>query len=589
MVVWTDGLFGMSFIRNLFSNQLKPSEDRVMLFMMVLAGSFLVAALFAQPKSILSSSMIFPGTQQVPDSRLASSPLANVLDGVIKGKAGFYSSVSLRDPEVVAQIYAARGYVPLWHSGEKLTPGARFLLATFDAAEAQGLDHDNYQVSTRLQGANAKLVLELLITDALLAYIRDLGTGCLDPGDVYWKWEPSAEHHSRSSITHDLIVLLRGSPWPGGVISVEKIAQMLLGFQPSYRQYDRLKDSLLKYQIIVEKGGWPSVTSGPNLSLGDSGLRVGLLRHRLQISGDILGTDVQQKDYFDKDLQTAVYRFQQRCGLPQSGIVDGKTLAVLNVTASERARCITWNMERLRWLPHDLGKRHVRVNIPSYELQMCDAAGVVGSMAVAVGRPKRPTPIMSKELTSMVLNPYWNVPVKLARYDLLPAVRRDSTYLSDRSIRVFSGWNYDDQEIDTRQVCWTDIEPADLAYRFRQDPGPRNALGRVKFLFSNKYAVYLHDTNNRAVFQRSNRAISSGCVRLEKPDELADFLMVPRNTWNQVSYSEVKSSGKTTSVDLELPVRIHIIYLTAFVDVDGVVNFRPDIYEYDKKMANLMK
>ncbi len=290
----------------------------------------------------------------------------------------------------------------------------------------------------------------------------------------------------------------------------------------------------------------------------------------------------EEPDYFDADLEAAVRSFQKRHGLHSDGLVGKNTLAALNEPAAHKADRIALNLERIRWLPSEPDRPFIRVNIPSFRLDMMDQGQSILSMKTVVGRPDRPTPVMHDQVRWVELNPYWNVPQRLARKDILPKVLTDSQYLQDRDFHVFENWRKGAPEIEVDAVDWANLDSWDMAYRFRQDPGPRNPLGRMKFLFPNEFSVYLHDTNQKGYFARESRALSSGCIRLEDPESLARLLAPEKDIADLLLSSDNRTLG------LSKRVPIFIVYQTVWIDNSGRVNFAPDIYGYDARMRPFM-
>jgi murein L,D-transpeptidase YcbB/YkuD len=270
------------------------------------------------------------------------------------------------------------------------------------------------------------------------------------------------------------------------------------------------------------------------------------------------------------------------------GVVGPATLSALNVPTAARVSQIEVNMERWRWLPEDLGRRYVFVNIANFELDVVEDKREVITMRAIVGRDYRRTPVFSDRMTYLVLSPFWNVPPSLAAQDILPQVRKDPNYLAQKGMRVFEGWGSDTKEIDPLSVDWSSITGKNLRYRFRQDPGPSNSLGRVKFMFPNKFNVYLHDTPSRDLFQKTARAFSSGCIRIENPIELSEYLLQGDPRWDQSAILAAIDRRIEQTVNLPEPIPVHLLYWTAWVDAAGIANFREDIYGRDKLVAEAL-
>ncbi|HZC01403.1 MAG TPA: L,D-transpeptidase family protein, partial [Gammaproteobacteria bacterium] len=271
----------------------------------------------------------------------------------------------------------------------------------------------------------------------------------------------------------------------------------------------------------------------------------------------------------------------QRHGLAADGVVGASTLAALNVPVGARIRQIELNMERWRWLPQDLGERYILVNIANFALDVVENGQSVLTMRVVAGKPTRRTPFFSAQMTYVVLSPHWYVPPTIAIQDKLPLIRRDPKYMARQNLKIFSDGPGGATRVDPRAIDWSSVSARNFPYRLRQDPGPRNALGRVKFMFPNSYHVYLHDTPSRELFARAERAFSSGCIRLEKPIELAEYLLRDDPRWSRQSILSSIDRGREQVVHLPAPIPVHLFYWTTWMSDEGVVHFRKDIYERD--------
>ena len=342
-----------------------------------------------------------------------------------------------------------------------------------------------------------------------------------------------------------------------------------------------LEKALAQYHHLAAQGGWPQVPAGPTLHEGDMDVRIPLLRKRLIASGDLAApTEEEYFSLFDETLREAVQRFQARHGLIADGVVGAKTLTELNVPVSERIRQLAASLERCQPLPSLLEPRHILVNIADFTLKLYEDGELRLSMPVIVGKTYRQTPVFNGRISSLVLNPAWEVPHSIATKDLLPKIKKNPGYLRKSDIRVFLGWN-PGTEIDSAGVDWTSLSPSRFPYRLRQEPGPANALGRVKFLFPNPYDVYLHDTPSRDLFQKDDRTFSSGCIRLARPLELAVYLLQGTPLGSMEALTAAIASDKTQSIPIPSPIAVYMAYMTAWVDRDGTVQFRRDIYNRD--------
>lgn len=340
-----------------------------------------------------------------------------------------------------------------------------------------------------------------------------------------------------------------------------------------------LENALVHYQQLAAQGGWPQITVGPALHEGDMDERIHFLRKRLAASGD-LAAPLDQGVFFDELLKEAVQKFQTRHGLTADGVVGARTLTELNVPINERIRQLAASLERCQPLPSLLEPRHILVNIADFTLKLYENGKLRLSMPVIVGRTYRQTPVFNGRISSLVLNPGWEVPHSIATKDLLPKIQKDPAYLKQSGFRVFRDWK-SGTEMDPASINWAQLSPARFPYRLRQEPGPANALGRVKFPFPNPYNVYLHDTPAQALFQQDSRTFSSGCIRLAKPLDLAVYLLQGTPLGSLEALTAALSSGKTKAVPIPSPIAIHIAYMTAWVDHEGIIQFRRDIYNRD--------
>lgn len=339
----------------------------------------------------------------------------------------------------------------------------------------------------------------------------------------------------------------------------------------------RLREALARYQALATSGGWPGLPAGPALQAGQRDQRVALLRDRLRISGDFSGTPATADAwFFDLPTAQALQAFQRRHALPDSGQLDERTFAALNVPVDARIAQLQATLTRWNWLPEDPGPRHLWINIVTGTLEVIDQGETVLQMRVIAGHPSRPTPSFQDEIRQIVVNPAWSVPHTIAIEDLLPAQQADPGFFSRLGIRVLRGTGPGASELDVGRIDWQHLGPERFPYRLLQEPGPLNSLGRYKLVMDNPWDIYLHDTPSRRLFELSSRTLSSGCIRLEQPEALVQLLLggtpLPAGT----------EDGTTTrTVTLPRPIPVYIVYLTSWVSPTGEVNFRPDVYGRD--------
>ncbi len=310
----------------------------------------------------------------------------------------------------------------------------------------------------------------------------------------------------------------------------------------------------------------------------------------LAATGDLIAGDGDgDPALFDEGLERSVKAFQIRHGLEPDGAVGVKTALTLNVPAAERLAQIRANLERWRWVTQDLGEKYILVNVAGFNVEVVEAGRGVLNMPAIVGRAYRQTPEFSGRMTYIEVNPVWNVPPKLAREDILPKAKKDPAYLKKMGFRVLENWTDGAPEIDPEAVDWSQVDAENLTYRFRQDPGPHNSLGRIKFMFPNKFDVYLHDTPERGLFKRAARDFSSGCIRVEKPLELAEYVLRDDPEWSRERLLAAIEAQETQVVSLRKPLSVHLLYWTAWLAEDGRAQFRQDIYLRDAALYRALE
>lgn len=346
----------------------------------------------------------------------------------------------------------------------------------------------------------------------------------------------------------------------------------------SARSVQAMYDALSRYEILVSRGGWPRLARSKPLAVGSKSNNVVRLRQRLAAEGILPPGAATRSKTFDQPLARAVSIFQARHGLRVTGKVDKQTMAVMNIPASVRLRQLRENLPRVLEYTKNLGGRYVVVNIPAAQLEAVDFDRVYSRHNVVVGKPARPSPVLSSQINQLNFNPYWHAPVSIVAKDILPKVRKNVGWLDTMRIKVFDG-GYQGPEVDPRSIDWNTVAPD--RYHFRQEPGGENAMASVKINFPNKHAVYLHDTPTKQLFERSARFFSSGCVRVDKVHILTEWLLRGQPGWSGQEIKNVAISEEPTDVDISSPSQLRMVYLTAWALPDGSVHFRPDIYSLD--------
>jgi len=513
----------------------------------------------------------------------------------------------LRSAAMLTRFYEGRTYQPAWTTSTEVLPIVDVFLRTLqEEAEREGLQPKDYNLAkitallaevhrgaetTELSVLDTLVDLDFLLTDAFLRYGAGASLGEVNLDSLNENWfEKNGET--------DLVPVLQNA------VHTNTIDSALKNLPPQQAGYVKLRDAFTRYRAIASQGGWPAVSSGPPFQFGNQGERVARLRARLRASGDF-STDTQAAalpihtasteqqvavpasdigDMFDEATEQAVKNFQRRHNLTPNGVVTAETLAALNISADLRAKQIARNLERWRRLPKDLGQRHIAVNVPNFTLEVVENDRPVMDMKVVVGKmmADRSTPTFSAQMKYVVLNPYWNVPKTIAEKELFPLSRKKPGYFARNNFTVRRIPIGEKQVPDPNATDGSMMSVKTYQYSLRQEPGPKNALGRVKFMFPNDHSVYLHDTPSKDLFNRTVRAFSHGCIRIEKPVELAEYVLRGSPKGTPEAILATLKRRKEQTVWLPEPVPVHIQYWTAWVDDDGELQFRNDLYGYDR-------
>ncbi|HMK50307.1 MAG TPA: L,D-transpeptidase family protein, partial [Thermodesulfovibrionales bacterium] len=418
--------------------------------------------------------------------------------------------------------------------------------------------------------------LDILLTDAFITLGCHLSGGCVNPVTIESEWFAKRRNVDVSAVLER-------------AVKNKQVKETLLRLRPEQGSYARLRQAMGQYREQAAKGEWPRVSGGPLLKKGSTSHRVAELRTRLAASGDMEADEAKAGDLFDEKLERSVSFFQRRHGIKDDGVVGPVTLNALNVPLKQRIRQMELNLERLRWILGNIEERCIVVNIADFKLSVIENGKAIFSMKVVVGKPYQRTPVFTAKMTYLVINPRWNIPESIAREEILDKVKKDPHYLARENIKVLRGWGAREEEIDPESVNWSRISPSNLAYKFRQEPGPSNPLGSIKFMLPNKYDVYLHDTASRRLFSESVRTFSHGCTRIEKPIELGEYLLRDSPGWTRERLLDSIGEGTEQRVPIPRPLDVHFLYLTAWVDSGGTVQFRNDIYGRDALLDEALR
>jgi murein L,D-transpeptidase YcbB/YkuD len=470
-------------------------------------------------------------------------------------------------PALKAHYITNKG--PVYWAGEgRMTP---FIQRLANAA-ADGLNPDDYpieslkQVRDQVTGSDPyeAAQAELLFSAFFVAYAADLKIGRVAPAKV----DPKLFRNRKTIDVLRVLTDMSKQRDPGKFLSA---------YESRNPHYQALKKMLALYRGMAKSGGWPVIAQGANIAPGGNDPRLPSIRRLLQMTGDFAG-GASGSTAYDPALVAAMQNFQRRNGLEAKGLIGKQTILAMNIPPEERVKQIMLNMERWRWMPENLGTYHFLVNLAGFELQEVQSGQVVDRMNVVVGAVATQTPEFSDELEYVEINPTWTVPYSIATKEMLPKLRGNPfAYALDFDVFMngkLASWG---------GINWAAYGPGNFPFTFRQHPGPKNALGKVKFMLPNRHNIYLHDTPAKDKFLQTTRAFSHGCIRLSRPIDLLYTVVGDYVGWPRAKIDAALSGGRTTQVPLPGKIPVHLIYATAFMGANGV-EFRPDVYGRDRKL-----
>lgn len=475
--------------------------------------------------------------------------------------------------EAIGELYILRNFRPIWFGRN----AADDLLQQLGRGLDEGFRPIDFhlplllELFDRAQNGTAEdiAIFDIVATDAAARLIHHMIYGKVNAAEMDPDW-----NFSRPVLSSDPVAVLNS------YLEIDNFVGLVDALAIQNNQYRALTDALLWFRQVDSAGGWPVVPDGEVLKPGMTDLRLPALRTRLAISRDY-GQGALVSEFYDHDLETAVKVFQTRHGLEADGVIGAKTFAALNVTAADRVDQLRLSLERWRWIVRGLGDDYVLVNIAGARTYLVQDGALVWQTRSITGTQYRKTPIFRDEISYMEFNPTWTVPASIFKKDKLATIQKDPGYLERNNYAVRDA---DGTYVSPSSVNWQADNPG---VTLVQKPGPNNALGLVKFMFPNKYSVYLHDTNNRNLFSKAERNLSSGCVRLEHPFVFANLLMKGDSSWSEARMQGILQSGNTTRVNLPEPMPVLLAYWTAWIE-QGKVQFREDIYQRDQKVLEAL-
>jgi murein L,D-transpeptidase YcbB/YkuD len=538
----------------------RPALTTTLALLFLTAGTPLVSAQSNDSTATAAAASTLTPMQQAIQVELAQLPRSN--------KAQKTRAAN------IAEWYAARNYAPLWIENDRASSTAEQTVYQLLTAYKDGLDATDYDGGALFAAVEAKTPQELAafevkLSNASVVYGQHLRTGRVQPNTINRELVIYPEQLSAEK----LLTRLAAAKAP---------ADELASLPPQTARYFRLRSHLVALKLQEADGGWVSVPAGDVLKPDMEDARVPILRQRLVQSGDLTANS-HQGNIYDGVLVDALKRFQARTGLAIDGVIGPTTLSQLNITIQDRIELVSLNLERRRWMQADFGDTYIFVNLADQVLKLVKNDKTLHAELVQVGQPYHRTPVFSDEMEYLEFNPFWNVPYSIATKEYLPKLQQNPYALQSQQIRVLSNG----KKIDPGSVPWNSYSRAKFPVRLRQDPHDKNALGRVKFMFPNKFNVYIHDTPSKSKFARDSRYFSHGCVRLKSPMDLAEKILNFQDV-SRGKIDRIVASKKRTVVKLKQKLPVHVTYLTAWVNKDGSAHYRRDIYGRDKILAKAL-
>ncbi|MDD2949490.1 MAG: L,D-transpeptidase family protein [Sulfuricurvum sp.] len=517
-----------------------------------------------------------------PASSFSSSVAAEICQSLKNTNPSFQigsQSEMTSTGETLRSFYKDSQCSPVWSHENSIDSDAILLVYALRDSQYEGLNSSDPRynleslialINTIQSDAAAKnnpkifAKLDVLLSDAYFVLGKDLYYGLTPRKTVtgQWKIDP------KKSLNLPLYL--------ENALANNTLEESIKDLSPSESGYHALKNLLLKYYKLQEAGGWKEVASSDTPEE---------IKERLRIEGYLGADEDSENGYLD-----ALKNFQKHHGIKADGVIGNETLSRLNVSVEEKILSIRLNMERWRWMPAEMEDSYISVNIPDFSLRVIENNESVVQMKAVVGKDERPTPIFNAMMSYIVINPYWSVPPTIVREDLVPAARKNISYFKKNNIRIFkNGSNDVKNEIDPSSIDWKHINANASPYVFRQDSGDKNALGRIKFIFPNPYDVYIHDTPHKNLFERHERNFSSGCIRIQEPVKLANYLLNREiNGSADRNVSALIAANKKKTIPLSKKIRVYINYWTAWVNDEGNAEFRDDLYGYDGELADIL-
>jgi L,D-transpeptidase YcbB len=489
----------------------------------------------------------------------------------------------LYSSKVLPRFYVNREFQSGWLQHGHLSPEARLFVQFLENVEEHGLQPSDYHLKL-IQHYRSKLgpyepeiaqhllKLDLLLTDAFMLVAAHLNSGKVDSAKIMASWK----------IQRDAPELMFDEKLETHLMSNSVVAY-LEKLPGNLDGYNRLKTQLAFFKKLAD-APWPVIKATLPLKPGESQPAITEIRKRLLILNHVV-TDTLSEEYDDK-LSIVVQEFQKLHGLNADGNIGKLTMDAFNLTPTKRIEAIVANLERMRWMPSEIPDRRIQVNIADYALELIDKKDTVLSMRAIVGKHYRATPVFNSIMTYLVISPGWVVPPTIFSNDVLPELKKGQDYLKKKNMQIVSATG---APVDYNSINWATVTNRNFPYMIRQQPGADNALGNIKFMFPNEYNVYIHDTPSRDLFDKDNRAFSSGCIRIARPMDLALYLLSDQEDWNEQRINNVISSRRETTVRFKQGIPVYITYFTAWSSGPNKFHFRTDLYNRDTDLIKALK
>jgi len=488
---------------------------------------------------------------------------------------------SEKEDQQIARVYHEFGLRPLWVTTKGPGKRATAIFEAITLAGDEGLRPQDYgfadiQDKWGSREPHDLALLDMLLSVGLIDYISDVRHGRVQPVK-----EDEAVFYHEADKDIDPIAIINEA------LAANDVARFLADQFPSHRLYRQTREGLKQYRKLASTAKSSQIPDGKTIHPGENDSRLPAIRQHLIVTGDL--NETSDSETYDDTTVEAIKKYQAQHGLADDGVIGKNTITELNVPFDYRLRQIEMNIERLRWTDHDLGDKYILVDIPAFSAVTMFNDDVIFDMPVIVGKHFHETPVFSETIKYVVINPYWTITPSIARHEMLPKLRKDPGYLKKKHISLFRGWS-DNKEIDPWSIDWDKVSPRAMnQYRLRQNPGPWNALGVLKIVFPNEHSVYMHDTPNHKLFDRSVREFSHGCIRMDEPVKQGAIVLNESNGGlTEERINEIIKSGKRTVVRLEKPMQVHLVYQTAWGDKNGTMHFVRDAYGRDKRLEKAL-